>query len=482
MPAAKDFYVAIELGSSKVTGIAGQKKMDGSISVLAVATEDSTSLIRRGTVYNIEKTNLCIRRIIQRLQNQLQTEITLVHVGIGGQSIRTLQNNIFNDFDEATVVSHNIIDTMCDANRATKYPNQIILDVVPQEYKVDLQYQTEPVGIECNRIEGIYLNIIWRETFYRNLCKCFEQEKMPKSRYYIAPLALAENILTDSEMRNGCMLVDLGAGTTTVSIYHKSILRHIATIPIGGWNITKDIASFHIDEGDAEKLKLKHAAAYTNPSEINNETKLSIDTQRTITQRDFINMVEARTEEIIRNVLAQIPAEYEDKLIGGIILTGGVSNIRNLEQALREYSKCENIRIANKVRTSVNIAKQVTAGTDISCTALSLLLKADQISSGRPLSEATSIFSEEKSDTAPSEDVRNRPMVPGEVPTGREREEIEKEAMQKAAQEAEKAKEPQETEEEEADNGNSIFKRMKARIIQLGKTLIEEEEEDGVSK
>ena len=73
-------------------------------------------------------------------------------------------------------------------------------------------------------------------------------------------------------------------------------------------------------------------------------------------------------------------------------------------------------------------------------------------------------------------------MVPGEVPTGREREEIEKEAMQKAAQEAEKAKETQETEEEEADNGNSIFKRMKARIIQLGKTLIEEEEEDGVSK
>ena len=154
MPAAKDFYVAIELGSSKVTGIAGQKKMDGSITVLAVATEDSMSLIRRGTVYNIEKTNQCIRRIVQKLQNQLQTEIKRVHVGLGGQSIRTIQNNIINDFDEATVVSLDIIDAMCDANRGTKYTNQYILDVVPQEYKVDLQYQTEPVGIECNRIEG----------------------------------------------------------------------------------------------------------------------------------------------------------------------------------------------------------------------------------------------------------------------------------------------------------------------------------------
>lgn len=482
MPAAKEFYVAIELGSSKVTGIAGQKKMDGSISVLAVATEDSTSLIRRGTVYNIEKTNLCIRRIIQRLQNQLQTEITLVHVGIGGQSIRTLQNNIFNDFDEATVVSHNIIDTMSDANRATKYSNQNILDVVPQEYKVDLQYQTEPVGIECNRIEGIYLNIIWRETFYRNLCKCFEQEKMPQPRYYIAPLALAENLLTDSEMRNGCLLVDLGAGTTTVSIYYKSILRHIATIPIGGWNITKDIASFHIDEADAEKLKIKHAAAYTNPSEINNETKLPIDAQRSIPQRDFINMVEARTEEIIRNVLAQIPAEYEDKLIGGIILTGGVSNMRNLEQAFREYSKCENIRIANKVRTSVNIAKQVANNTDISLTALSLLLKADQISSGRPLSEATSIFSEEESETTPPEEIRDRTKLPGEVPTGREREQTEREAQQKAAQEAQKAREIQEVDEEETDNGSSLFSRMKAQIIKVGKRLIEEEEDDSASK
>lgn len=482
MPAAKEFYVAIELGSSKVTGIAGQKKMDGSISVLAVATEDSTSLIRRGTVYNIEKTNLCIRRIIQRLQNQLQTEITLVHVGIGGQSIRTLQNNIFNDFDEATVVSHNIIDTMSDANRATKYSNQNILDVVPQEYKVDLQYQTEPVGIECNRIEGIYLNIIWRETFYRNLCKCFEQEKMPQPRYYIAPLALAENLLTDSEMRNGCLLVDLGAGTTTVSIYYKSILRHIATIPIGGWNITKDIASFHIDEADAEKLKIKHAAAYTNPSEINNETKLPIDAQRSIPQRDFINMVEARTEEIIRNVLAQIPAEYEDKLIGGIILTGGVSNMRNLEQAFREYSKCENIRIANKVRTSVNIAKQVANNTDISLTALSLLLKADQISSGRPLSEATSIFSEEESETTPPEEIRDRTKLPGEVPTGREREQTEREAQQKAAQEAQKAREKQEDDEEETDNGSSLFSRMKAQIIKVGKRLIEEEEDDSASK
>lgn len=490
MPAAKDFYVAIELGSSKITGIAGQKKMDGSISVLAIATEDSSALIRRGIVYNLEKTNQCIRRIINKLQTQLQTEITLVHVGVGGQSIRTMPNNIVKDFDEATIISHDIVDSMGDINRATKYPNQYILDVVPQEYKVDLQYQTEPVGIECNRIESLFMNIVWRETFYRNLCKCFEQEKMPKSRYYIAQIALAENILTDSERRNGCMLVDLGAGTTTISIYHKNILRHMATIPIGGWNITKDIASFHIDEADAEKLKIKHAAAFTNCSEIDSDTQLPIDSQRSIPQRDFVNIVEARTQEIIRNALAQIPAEYADKLIGGIILTGGAANMRNIEQAFREFSKCGNVRIANKLKTSVNVSKQAANSGEISCTALSLLMKADQISSGRPMSEVENMFGTENTgngdndgdNAGESNEPRGRDqLLPGEVPTGKERER-EEEAKRRNdnaggsdSRNAGAGNSDKDTESADK-NSPSSFSKAKNRVFNLFKKLMEEEE------
>ena len=248
MPAAKDFYVAIELGSSKITGIAAQKKVDGSITVLAIATEEAATLIRKGMVYNIDKTNQCIRSIIQKLQNTLQTEITHVHVGIGGQGIRSLVNTITQDMDEATVVSHAIIDQMRDNNRTTRYPGQTILDDAPQEYKVDSQYQLDPVGIECNRIEGRFLNIVWRDAYCRNLYKCFEQAGMPQPRYYLASMALADNILTDIERRTGCILADLGAGTTTVSIYYKNLLRHTVTIPLGSANITKDITSFHIDD------------------------------------------------------------------------------------------------------------------------------------------------------------------------------------------------------------------------------------------
>ena len=480
---AKDFYVAIELGSSKITGIAGQKRMDGSINVLAVATEPSATCIRKGVVYNIDKTNQCIRNIVQKLQNTLQTEIRLVHVGIGGQGIRSVANTLAVDFDEATVVNHATIDNMMDGNRNTRYPNQTKLDVAPQEYKVDSQYQIDPVGIECNRIEGNFLNIVWRDAFCRNLYKCFEQNGMPEPRYYLTQMALADNILSDTEKRTGCVLVDLGAGTTTVSIYYKNILRHMVTIPLGGNNITKDITSFHIDEMEAEKLKLKHAAAYTNSAEVDPEMKISIDPQRTIPYREFVNLVEARVEEIIKNVLAQIPSDYIDKIGGGIVLTGGGVNLKNMETTFRKYSNIERVRVAKTINSSVNTAKSISIENDATlCAALSLLHKADEISSGRPLSEVNNLFSVLEEEQQSGETVVTREPAtkrPGQVLTRQEREAEEEEAR-KRAEEDQKKKEEEDAqkraEEEEKRKQNSFMTKMKKNIISFGKKVFEPED------
>ena len=114
---------------------------------------------------------------------------------------------------------------------------------------------------------------------------------------YLAPLALADSILTDNEKRGGCVLVDLGAETTTVSVYYKSILRHLAVLPLGGANITKDIASLQMEEKDAEAMKIKYGSAYTENNDIDNTLKYSIDAERTVDSRKFIEIVEARVEE-----------------------------------------------------------------------------------------------------------------------------------------------------------------------------------------
>ena len=224
--AAKEFIVAIELGSSKVTGIAGQKNLDGSIQILAVVKEESSAFIRKGVVYNIDKTAQCLTSIIKKLETQLKTEIRQVYVGVGGQSIRSVRNVIGKDLPNESIVTQDMVIELMDANRNMTYPDQEILDAAVQEYKVGSQFQIDPVGIQATRLEGNFLNILERKAFYKNLNKCFETAGINVAEMYLAPLALADSVLTEAEKRSGCALVDLGADTTTVSVYSKNILRH----------------------------------------------------------------------------------------------------------------------------------------------------------------------------------------------------------------------------------------------------------------
>lgn len=375
--ARKEIIVAIELGSSKLTGIAGRKNFDGSINVLAVAKEDSSSFIRRGVVYNIDKTALCISNVVKKLSTQLKAKITQVYVGVGGQSLRSVKNVIVKELAPDTKVTDQLVADLMDTNRSTNYPDKEILDVISQEYKVDNQYLTDPVGIQCSHIEGHFLNILQRASFYRSLRQCFETAGVRIAEMYISPIALAECVLTDPEKRSGCALVDLGAATTTVAVYNKNILRHLAVIPLGGNNITKDIATLQMEESDAEKMKLRHAEAYTEPDTIDDNLTLPIDTERTVESRKFIEIVEGRLEEIIRNVWEQIPVEYTN-LFGGIILTGGGSNMKNIVKAFTQHTQVNKIRIAKFVNQNITThSSDINAKDGTMNTVLALMIKGD---------------------------------------------------------------------------------------------------------
>ena len=184
---AKEFIVAIELGSSKMTGIAGQKNLDGSISVLAVAKENSSSFIRKGVVYNIDKTAQCLQGIVKKLEAQLKTQIKQVYVGVGGQSIRGVRNIVAKDLPAGTIVTDAMIDQLVDSNRNMNYPDQEILDTAVQEYKVDSQYQQDPVGIQCTRLEGNYLNILQRKASTRISTSASRWQALPLPRCSMHP-------------------------------------------------------------------------------------------------------------------------------------------------------------------------------------------------------------------------------------------------------------------------------------------------------
>ena len=483
MMAAKEFIVAIELGSSKMTGIAGQKNLDGSINVLAMVKEDSSSFIRKGVVYNIDKTAQCLTSIIKKLENQLKTEITQVYVGVGGQSIRGVKNVVSKDLPVETIVTQDMVIELMDANRNMTYQDQEILDAAVQEYKVGPQFQLDPVGIQATHLEGHFLNILERKAFYRNLNNCFEVAGINVAEMYLAPLALADSVLTEAEKRSGCALVDIGADTTTVSVYSKNILRHLAVIPLGSNNITKDIATLQMEESDAENMKLKYGSAFTDNNDIDNELKYSIDPERQIESRKFIEIVEGRVEEIIENVWYQVPSEFYDKLLGGIILTGGGSNMKNIEKAFTNHTHIEKIRIAKFVtQTILTNNEEIKSHNGMMNTVLGLLIKGDINCAGSAIDPNGDLFGSQKQTIHPTNDQRPARQA-SDIPAGVIRTEAEK---QKAEEERRRQQEEEERirreeelrqqeEEERIRKENSFWNKAKRSLLNFGKSIVEEE-------
>lgn len=436
---SKNFIVAIEIGSSKITGVAGQKNHDGSFTVSAVVKEDSTTCVRKGVIYNADKTVQCITNIINRLKAAMKTEIAQVYVGVGGQSIHSVRNVIVKDLPASTQVTQEMVNEMMDTNRTKQYKDFEILDVVTQEYKMDNLFQLEPAGIECSHLEANFLNILQRKKHYHSLNACFDRAGVAIAEMYLAPFALADAVLTDAEKRSGCMLVDMGAETTTVLVYYKSILRHMAVIPLGGNNITKDILSLQMEEADAEKMKLRYASAYTEDNEIDASISYNIDNERKVESRRFIELVEGRVQEIVQNAYYQVPADLADKLVAGVILTGGCSNLKNIDVAFRNHSHNKKVRIAKFVNYSIHSSNtEITARSGMMNTVLGLLAKGEINCAGENLVEHKNLFDKEEKPATPAEAEKAQHAEEGKGGTGK---------VQTAA---EKAKEEQQRREEEA--------------------------------
>lgn len=354
--ATTDFIAAIELSSSKISGIAGKKNSDGSMQVLAYAREDASSFIHKGAIYNIDKTAQALTSIINKLEGQLNNSIAKVYVGIGGQSLRTVRNAVSRTLEEEGIISQELIDSICDENLEVPLADMSVLDVAPQEYKIDNNLQADPVGVAGKHITGQFLNIVARASLKKNLEHSFEQAKVEIADLLIAPVILAHAVLTENEMRSGCALVDLGADTTTVAVYKNNILRYLSVLPLGGSTITHDITSLQMEEEDAEKLKLQYGnALYEEEEDTEAPAVCTLDDGRTIELSLLNNIIGARAEEILANVWNQLQLSgYEDKLFSGVVFTGGGSNLKNLEEAFRKLSKVEKIKTVKFVHNTIH--------------------------------------------------------------------------------------------------------------------------------
>ena len=330
--------VAIELGSSKISGVAGQIQYDGSLRVMAYASVPSSSCIRHGAVYNLDKTANAIAEVVERLNTILSTKIEKVYVGYNAKGLKSVIGRVEHRFDEETVVNQEVLDDMFQQCSEIEYDGYVNLFQESQEYVVDNKRSTEtdPMGVACRSLEGNYLNILLKKQVADYIAQCFMAAQVEIIDGYVAPMVQADAVLTDDDRQQGCVLVDYGADTTTVSVYKNGLLRFLRVIPLGSALITRDLSAIlKIEMEQAEQLKCTYGLCNLIGSQDNRETIVIND--RKLSLNEIGEIIEARNEEIIRNVINQIKASgYSEVLYAGMVLTGGGSQLRQLDHVLKD--------------------------------------------------------------------------------------------------------------------------------------------------
>ena len=446
MAEIKEFFVAIDLGSSKVTAIAGRKQPDGAIEVLAYTQEPSHTFIRKGRISNIDKMTQCAKNIKEALEKKLNKRVSKAYVGIGGMGMHTVTNTIQRSFSEKHVISQDIMEALRVENLQKATPERHILGTVPQEFKVGTQFTNEPVGMLADTIEANYLNIVANSSMSDQIRNCFRAAGIEVAEMPITVLRLADVMLTEPEKRTGCLFVDMGAETTSVAIFKNNMLRHLAVIPLGGANITQDITSLQIEEDEAETLKLKWGAAITNGGE--NPPIVTSD-GREFPYSEFAGLIEARVEEIVLNIENQIKlSRYEkNQLIAGVILTGGASMLKNMESVVAKLVGIEKLRVVKNTRFSVRGHKNMNVDAvregDYAA-ALALIEQADQNCCGGEIGgETPELFEQEEITTTVQTDLLVEPVTTTTTPEVTSEQEPE-ETFEEETEDPETEQEPKE--------------------------------------
>ena len=343
--------VGLDIGTTKICAIVGRKNEFGKLEVLGMGKAVSDGVIR-GIVTNIDKTINAIEKAIEEAENQSGIDIRVVNVGIAGQHIKSAIHHggitRASTDDEITVEDVNRLTN--DMYRIVIPPGSEIIHVMPQDYIVDYEEGIkDPVGMSGVKLEADFHVITAQTNAINNINKCVRRAGLEIENLILEPLASSLAVLSEEEKEAGVCLVDIGGGTTDIAIFYDNIIRHTAVIPFGGNIITTDIKQgCMVMNHQAELLKTKFGRAISeeaSPNEIVSIPGLRNRPPKEISIKNLAHIIEARMEEIIELVHTEIiTSGFDSKLAGGIVMTGGGSQLSNLKQ-LVEYMTGMDTRI-----------------------------------------------------------------------------------------------------------------------------------------
>jgi cell division protein FtsA len=379
----QDLVVALDIGTTKVCALAGYKNVHGKLEILGIGKVDSEGVMR-GVVSNIDKTVKAISDALSIAQRAANTEFKIAHVGIAGQHIKSLQHRGMRTRENVqTEIELKDIELLVnDMFRLVLPPGDKIIHVIPQEYTVDdEQGILDPIGMSGVRLEANFHIITGQITATQNIVKCVQRAGLQVANLTLEPIASATAVLSDEEKEAGVALVDIGGGTTDLAIFKDGIIRHTAVIPFGGNVITKDIREgCNVMQQQAEKLKIRFGSALAE--EVFDNRIITIPglkgrEPKEISEKNLANIIQARVEEILDYVIWELRRSgYENKLIGGIVLTGGGALLNHIDK-LTEYHTGISTRIGVPVEHLAHgYSDQLSS--PVFATSVGLLLKGIQ--------------------------------------------------------------------------------------------------------
>ncbi len=340
---APEIVVGLDIGTTKIACLVGRRTEHGKIEILGMGKSESVG-VTRGVVSNIEKTVQSIRAAVEEAEIRSGVDINVVNVGIAGQHIKSLQHRgmITRNSIEEEIDRNDVDQLIEDMYKLVMMPGEEIIHVLPQDYIVDREPGIkDPIGMSGIQLEGNFHIITGQIAAAKNIFKCVNKAGLEVAELILEPLASSSSVLSEEEKEAGVVLVDIGGGTTDIAIFQDGIIRHTAVIPFGGNIITEDIKEgCTIMHRQAELLKVKFGTALPlakQDNEIVCIPGLRGRDPKEISVKNLSSIINARMSEIIEHVYYEIKnSGFEKKLIGGIVVTGGGSQLKHITQ-LFEY-------------------------------------------------------------------------------------------------------------------------------------------------
>ena len=331
----------LDIGSAKTTVViaeaVGEKKNAPRLKILGVGQARTTGL-RRGVVSDIEETTRSIKKAIEDAERMAGTKVDTLYAGIAGEHVRAMISKgiVAVNGEE---ISKADVDRANDVARAQPVPqDRELLHAIPQEYSVDKnQGIRDPIGMIGTRLETEMYLVTIGASPAMNLRKSVERAGYRVRELVLEPLASALAVLTEDEKELGVALVEMGAGTTDIAVFHEGKIRHLGTVNFGGNNVTSDIVQgMGVTQADAERLKERYGCAYeplVDPSDIIQLPSTVAQGERHIPREVLAHIIHQRMDEIFNLVLSEIErAGFAQRLNGGVVISGGAAAMQGVAE------------------------------------------------------------------------------------------------------------------------------------------------------